>query len=199
MEVIVTGYRKQRDKNVLSENISSLSDHIAIIRDMTARDLFEYIDTIQFQNLTEVILTYEEYLQMTDTRPRSIILTLAHLLTRIPDRHSEALEYFEEIFANHIRPVQSPSDVIVLLDYARLGISSGLLRKEKIYEILRFAMHLQETDLLTYLLLSQHAMKNSDKEMAHKIAGKGIDIARRIGRYQSGICEKLRAIYNTSD
>ena len=198
LEAILKGYRLNRDRDKLSSETSELISHIEATKGLSSEDELYYIDMFEASNPKKALEQCEKHLIIiTPSRPKSILLRIAYIASRLPDMVDKAKQYFEELYDLYIKDRVNEDDFQITLRYLEFAIEKNIYKKDRYYSLYYHCKKMKKSNLDLYALFAEYLSRSQDiKDLLHckKVVDEGLAVATSIDRLYVTPAKKLRSI-----
>ena len=99
IETLLRVYNIGKDKSVLIEGFSGIDQHIQNTKELIPADELAYIDLFESDDPKKALNDYLQFLLIIKpSRPRSILLRIAHTAMKVSGEEDTAIQYFYEVY-----------------------------------------------------------------------------------------------------
>lgn len=195
LKALIAGYKLNKDRSQMVRQFVEIASHVSASKDLSLSDELAYIDLVESGDPKTRLERYEQHLlTIFPSRPRGILLRIAHTATVIRGEEEKAIRFFAELFETYVRRDPQPEDFDVVFEYVTFAANRNLQTKPTNYGLFKMCKKMKPTDLRTYVVFGSYAMENGDRGLAREIVTEGIDMSKRLDRFDSPTAESLKRI-----
>lgn len=201
LEILLKGYKVNRDRDILAKDASIFFHHLQASKLLKPKEELFYIDSHESSNPREACAGYERHLlTIAPARPKSILMRLAYLTSRLPDKRKEAIKYYEELFDSYLKDTENEEDYILIKKYLTFALQTQIYNRQKYYMLFNRARRLNSKDIDLYLIFSQYLSMSDDPadlNNCKSIAKDGIAVAKELNKMYIRETKRLKEILIT--
>jgi energy-coupling factor transporter ATP-binding protein EcfA2 len=199
LKAILDGYKIYNDNKKLLNDTSNLLQNIGATKGLVSRDELDYIDLYELSNPLLALENCERYLLIiAPNEPRSILIRIAHIASKIPGKEDIALKYYEKLF----RQSQSniPDDFAITYEYFKFCLKNNVkYPKQRYYGIFTALKTMNPNEVGIYSDFAEYLVKSEDPadlKYCKKIIEEGLKIAVTIDKLYIKPTKTLRELKN---
>ena len=199
LKALLTGYQIRRDNQDLVNKFAEIAAHVKATKDLKSEDEIEYIDKVESKDVRSLLNDYETHLAtIAPSRPKGVLLRIAHLASKLSGEEKKALSYYKELFEQHIRNDPQPEHFAIIYEYVSFAAKQAHVPKAMVYGLFQLCRKLNPSKLQLYIEFSRYAQENDDTHLSIEIATEGLKAATMLDKYSSLEAGILKTIIEQS-
>lgn len=197
LEVILEGYRRSKDSNRLTKDMSTLINNFNLTKKLSIKGQIAYIETYESSDPKNALSGYQTYLeQISPNRPKNLLFKIAYIASKLPAEIEIAKKYYEELYSICTSTDEvGPEDFDIIYNYFKLAIRNNFYKKQRYHELFRIAKKMNPNELSLYLLFAEYLIKEKtrkDLESCEKVIDEGLEMAAKLDKIHLNSAQKLR-------
>jgi GTPase SAR1 family protein len=195
---LLNGYRIRKDQAELANRFTSIVAHVEATKDLSAEDEIEYIDKVEVQDIRTTLNDLETHLiTISPTRPKGILLRIAHLGSRIPGEEDKAIAFYKEYYDLYVKQNPQKEQHMAVFEYVTFAAKRRLQTKAMNYSLFKLCITLNPVYLNTYFEFCDYAHDCGDDQVAAEYGNQGLKIASQTDRFNSIEARQIRHLLET--
>jgi hypothetical protein len=195
MKALVAGYKLNKDRGQMVKKFNEIASNVGTTKDLNLSDELAYIDLVESGNPKTRLEQYQQHLMtISPNRPRGILVRIAHTATLVRGEEETAMKFFKELVDKFILPNPQAEDFDVVFEYVTFTATNRPLLTALNYSLYKLCKKLKPTDLKVYADYSRYALRNGQQNLAKQLAEEGIEVARRLDKFDTSMARSLRQI-----
>ncbi len=199
LDAALNGYKVLKDRKKFASEISELHKHIDASKGLyNTSDQLYYIDTFETSDPKEAIeLCKKQLLLIKPSRPKSILLRLAYISTKLPGKVNDAKKYFDELYNSYLKDNSDPDNFQIVFEYLKFAVKEKSYDKGIYFMLFNQAKRMNKNEIDLYSTFASYLSssgEHKDLSVCIKVIDEGLNVAKATEKLHWGSAKQLRMI-----